>query len=355
MPLRIIRQDITKMSVDAIVNAANESLLGGGGVDGAIHKAAGEKLLAECKTLGGCEVGCVKSTLGYNLPAKHIIHAVGPIYNDGLHGEEELLVSCYEQALCEAKRLGCKSIAFPLISSGAFCYPKKEALRIAMKTITDFLFENSMEIYICIWSDEVVEIAQNLYPDLEQFISDNYVKEHTEETEERFRKRMSTEKAFRLSRSSAENSSVTSKKIRSWINWGDEITKDEVSKQVSIKYENRFPEFLKRLMREKGVKARDVWTHSNLQKQLYYKLYDKNYHMEKGTVLALAFGLQLDKIELEALLNSAGYIYSNSDARDIIVHYFIDRRNYNIYTLNALLEIRNLIPLGTKPRRQKKK
>ena len=164
MSIKIIQGDITKMECDAIVNAANSSLLGGGGVDGAIHKAAGKGLLLECMTLGGCKVGQAKITKGHRLPCKHIIHTVGPKWKGGDRGEEELLRSCYVESIRLAVDHECKSIAFPLISAGIYGYPKDQALLVAVNSIETLAEQNRIDVTIVIFEQECFELAKSLFP-----------------------------------------------------------------------------------------------------------------------------------------------------------------------------------------------
>ena len=324
MPLEIVRNDITKMTVDAIVNAANESLLGGGGVDGAIHHAAGPQLLAECKTLDSCKTGKAKITGGYNLPVKHVIHTVGPIYEDGKHGEKALLESCYRESLALAKEHNCETVAFPLISSGVYGYPKDQALKVAIDIISDFLLENEMKVYIVIFDKAAYKISEKLFSDIAEYIDDNYVDEHTDYRRESMRMNMPMQTSIGM----FEADLCECKAIM------PEEDLDSKLKQI----DESFSQMLLRKIDEKGMTDAECYKKANIDRKLFSKIRgDVNYKPSKPTAIAFAISLELSLDETEDMLKKAGFALSHSNKFDIIIEYFISKGNYNIFEINEAL------------------
>lgn len=321
MPLQIVRNDITKMSVDAVVNAANESLLGGGGVDGAIHRAAGEKLLEECKTLGGCQTGKAKITGGYNLPAKYVIHTVGPIYADGRHGEKALLESCYRESLALAKEHSCESVAFPLISSGIYGYPKDEALKVAVDVIGDFLLKNDMTVYIVIFDRAAYKISEKLFSDISEYIDDNYVDKHTDHRREAAR--MNAPMQAFTAQDMCEDKAI--------------FSEDELSSKLR-EIDESFSQMLLRKIDEKGITDAECYKKANIDRKLFSKIRsDVSYRPSKPTVIAFAISLELSLEETEEMLKKAGFALSHSNKFDIIIEYFISKGIYNVFDINEAL------------------
>ena len=328
MPLEIVRNDITKMTVDAIVNAANESLLGGGGVDGAIHYAAGPELLAECKTLGGCKTGKAKITSGYNLPAKYVIHTVGPIYEDGRHGEKALLESCYRESLALAKEHNCETVAFPLISSGVYGYPKDQALKVAIDVISDFLLENEMKVYIVIFDKAAYKISEKLFSDIAEYIDDNYVDEHTDYRRERSRMNYPCQSVM-IGSAQPEYLDLCECKAMSA---DDDL--DEIIKRI----DESFSQMLLRKIDEKGMTDAECYKKANIDRKLFSKIRsDVHYKPSKPTAIAFAISLELSLDETEDMLKKAGFALSHSNKFDIIIEYFISNGNYNIFEINEAL------------------
>ncbi len=323
MPLEIVRNDITKMTVDAIVNAANESLLGGGGVDGAIHYAAGPELLAECKTLGGCKTGKAKITGGYNLPAKYVIHTVGPVYKDGKHGEKALLESCYRESLALAKENKCETVAFPLISSGVYGYPKDQALKVAIDVIGGFLLENEMTVYIVIFDKASYKISEKLFSDIAEYIDDNYVDGHTDYSRERIRMNAPMGLARRKKTDVVDCKAILAE---------DDL--DAKLKQI----DESFSQMLLRKIDEKGMTDAECYKKANIDRKLFSKIRsDVNYKPSKPTAIAFAISLELSLDETEDMLKKAGFALSHSNKFDIIIEYFISKGNYNIFEINEAL------------------
>lgn len=336
MPLTIVRNDITQMHVDAIVNAANESLLGGGGVDGAIHEAAGPELFKECMTLHGCDTGSAKVTKGYRLPCRCIIHAVGPRWIDGRHGEPELLKSCYETSLRLAEEHGCASIAFPLISSGIYGYPKDQALKVAVDTISDFLLEHEMDVSIVVFDRKAYQISGKLFADIAEYIDDRYVEEHTDEDANRVSRRHEFSRRFGRGVYGCSEVPIPRETDQS-IDMSpvcETNTLEEALEQI----DESFSEMLLRKIDECGMTDAQCYKKANIDRKLFSKIRsDKFYRPSKPTALAFALALELPRPELEDMLRKAGYALSRSSKFDIIVMYFVERGDYNVNEINEAL------------------
>lgn len=319
MPLEIVRNDITKMAVDAIVNAANETLLGGGGVDGCIHRAAGPELLQECRTLGGCRTGEAKLTGAYRLPCKYVIHTVGPVWNGGKYGEREQLASCYRSSLALAKKHGCETVAFPLISSGIFGYPKDQALRVAVDTIGEFLLHNDMTVYIVIFSRTAYQISSKLFADIAEYVDDHYVDAHTDSQRERLR-RMSV----------VESRMLTA--------YEDEPMAASGLDEALAHLDAGFSETLLKLIDRSGKKDAEVYKKANVDRKLFSKIRNNpDYKPSKATAIAFAIALELNLDETRDLVARAGYALSASSKFDVIIEYFIRQKKYDIFEINEAL------------------
>ena len=339
MPLQIVRNDITKMKVDAIVNAANASLLGGGGVDGCIHRAAGPELLAECKTLGGCDTGSAKITGAGKLPCKYVIHAVGPRWLGGKRGERDQLISCYRTSLALAKDKECETVAFPLISSGIYGYPKDQALRIAIDTISEFLLENDMIVYIVIFDKKAYQISEKLFSDIAEYIDDNYVDEHTDDCSERLR-RMNAfhEKELICEASVCEEADEEIDMLMTVAPMAVAYKKAKSLDDALGQIDESFSEMLLRKIDEKGMTDAQCYKKANIDRKLFSKIRsDKLYKPSKPTAIAFAIALELSLDETKDMLMKAGFALSHSNKFDIIIEYFIENENYNVFEINEAL------------------
>ena len=347
MPIRIVRNDITKMEVDAIVNAAKPSLLGGGGVDGAIHRAAGPELLEECRRLGGCPTGEARITKGYKLPSRYVIHTVGPVWKDGAHAEAELLASCYRASLRLAEEYALKSIAFPLISAGIYGYPKPQAMRVAMDSISAFLMEHDrdeMTVYLVIYSRDSMLLGQKLSADIRQYIDDHYVETHPTHTYRReeesavFNAPFIDQPDLSLRPSYSPKTGATPPPdMAAALSEGNPFGPLDES----------FQQMLLRKIDEKGITDAQCYKKANIDRKLFSKIRgDVHYQPSKKTALALAVSLELDLPQTRELLEKAGFALSRSNMFDVIVEYFIAHGQYNIFEINEALFAYDQVTLG---------
>jgi O-acetyl-ADP-ribose deacetylase (regulator of RNase III) len=330
MPLEIVRNDITKMKVDAIVNAANPALKMGGGVCGAIFKAAGaNELQAACDEVGGCPVGQAVITDAFKLPAKYIIHTPGPIWQDGSSQEAELLKSSYKSSLLLAAKSQCKSIAFPLISTGIYGYPKEEAIQIAVSTIGSFLYDHDIVVYLVVFDSKSFGLSKKLFTSIQQYIDEHYV----EEAEFYFSRNRSNEERYAMEPLIEAES----------IEWDLHEKSEEVLEKRSLadlvnQLDESFSVRLLRLIDEKGLTDVETYHRANIDRRLFSKIRNGvHYTPKKKTAIAFAVALKLNLDETIDLLAAAGYALSRSNKFDVIVEYFIQDGNYNIYEINEAL------------------
>lgn len=388
MPFKIVRNDITKMNTEAIVNTANDQPQVGTGCDSAVYSAAGyDELLSYRKEkIGAVKEGEVFITPGFHLPAKYIIHAVSPLYIDGSHREEELLRSCYRKSLALAAAHGIRSIAFPLISTGGFGYPKEEGMRIAVDEIHSFLLHTDMQIYLVVFDEKATRMGRSLYPDLEAYIDRNYVQERfeeeyddalydaesgsgaryeakyrearrrpfgggtapyaptsgrrTEKAQERRPGSIIKEKGAVLQNSVAGSSVLESPDAEPY--FGEDFAIEEIERKLAERMEHMsdtFPEYLLYLIREKGMKNSDVYKRAIVDKKVFSKIKNNpDYHPQKLTALCLCIGAELNMDEARDLLARAGYALSPCDKTDIIFSYFIEHGIYDMIELDIQLE-----------------
>lgn len=353
LPFQIIRNDITKVKADAIVNTANPNVAVGGGVDSAIYKAAGkDKLLEARKKIGVLMPGEAAITDAFALDAKYIIHVSGPWWTDGSKGEEACLRACYEKALQLAKDCGCKSIAFPLLATGTYGFPKELGIQIAVDTFTAFLEDNDIEITLVVFGSEDVTISGKLVEDVAGFVDDGYVatalaEEYRDDSYSREKGNNPESRVGSISKS-IHIPLFLRRENRDEIRDEDEITFETPSLEDALKeiYTDSFEKHLQQLINKKGLKNSEVYATANISKQYFSKLLKGQVKPSKEKMLALSVGLRLNLDETIDFLRIAGYALSPISQTDKIVEYFIEHEDYNVLKIDIVLFDYGLDPLS---------
>ncbi len=338
MPFEIVRNDITKMDVDAIVNSANPHAMIGAGVDSAIHKAAGPKLFEARRLIGDIPVGSAVATPAFNLQADYVIHTVGPIWQGGTEDEIERVRECYKNSLNLALEKKCSSIAFPLISTGTYGFPKAEALGIAVSVISEFLLQNDMNVFLVVYDLKAYTLSEKLFESITEYIDDNYIEEHhIRSSQLRGGQAIDAshyEPMVSVVRANEEYSAYSSRPERSLADLIDEL-------------EETFSESLLRLIDVKNKSDVEVYKKANVDRKLFSKIRsNKDYRPSKVTAIAFSLALELNLDETKDLIGRAGFALTHSSKFDVIVEYFIEQSNYNVFEINEVLFAFDQVLLG---------
>ena len=327
MPFLMIRNDITKVAADAIVNPANRNLLQGSGTSRAIYQAAGEQeLTASCEAIGRCDLGRAVCTPAFGLPAKYIFHAVCPAWHGGGFGEAEQLAGAYHSALELAAEYHCESVAFPLLSSGNYGYPKEQAFRIAVDTITQYVMEHDLTVYLVLYDRGSLAVSRKLFASVEEYIDDHYVDAHTDTRRERMRRMNVFE-----SRAEAicENAMLAPMMAPKAVGGLDDLL---------AHLDAGFSETLLKLIDRSGKKDAEIYKKANVDRKLFSKIRNNpDYKPSKSTAIAFAIALELNLDETRDLIARAGYALSASSKFDVIIEYFIGQKKYDIFEINEAL------------------
>ena len=334
MPFLLWEGDLTTYRADAIVNAANPSLLGGGGVDGAIHRAAGPELFEECLTLDGCRTGEAKRTKGYNMPCRYIIHTVGPVWTDGQHGEPELLASCYRESLRLANESGCGSVAFPLISAGAYGCPPAEAWRVAREAIAAFLAEEpEMTVTMVVLNRKLLWTENGEKTELADWL------DRGNEAPPLLGSAAATPLCSKIEDRLAGSFIPNRKAAARMPRIEEAVCCEDADLEERLRSRDEsFTEMLLRKIDESGMTDAQCYRQANVDRKLFSKIRsDRFYRPSKQTALAFAFALRLSREDTRDLLRKAGFALSESTTFDLIIGYFLEKGEYDLMTVNEAL------------------
>lgn len=335
MPFEIVRNDITNMQVDAIVNSANPRPVIGQGTDSRIHQKAGPQLLQARQKIGSISMGQAAITPAFRLDAKYVIHTVGPVWDGGSYGEEALLRSCYDRSLQLALEYGCRSVAFPLIATSNYGFPRDRALQIAIAAFSAFLMDHEMQIYLVVFDRNAFRLSEKLFHSVASYIDDHYVESWEAATYGTETRRIQQSIRRRRDRDLYSAGSVCADMLPC----APMAAPQARSLQDLLKQTDAgFSETLLTLIDRTGKKDSEIYTKANVSRQHFSKIRNNpNYKPTKATALAFAIALELDLEQTKDLIGRAGYALTNSSKFDVIIRYFIEQGNYNMMDINTTL------------------